>query len=63
MCRSYHAYFPTYAQALQFDPTLRSEIEYDMKQFERAKKDKLAGKGDVVQDILLVCCALTIFIL
>lgn len=30
-------------EALQFDPTLRSEIEYDLKQFERAKKDKLAG--------------------
>ena len=31
-------------EALQFDPTLRSEIEYDLKQFERAKKDKLVGK-------------------
>jgi hypothetical protein len=36
-------YISPLAQALQFDPTLRSEIEYDMKQFERAKKDKLAG--------------------
>jgi hypothetical protein len=32
------------SQALQFDPTLKAEIEYDMKQFERAKKDKLVGK-------------------
>ncbi len=31
-------------EALQFDPTLRSEIEYDLKQFERSKKDKLVGK-------------------
>ena len=31
-------------QALQFDPTLKAEIEYDLKQFERAKKDRLAGK-------------------
>eukprot|EP01032_Pedospumella_encystans_P013832 gene13832-15908_t len=30
-------------EALQFDPTLRSEIEYDLKQFERAKKDKLVA--------------------
>lgn len=30
-------------EALQFDPTLRSEIEYDLKQFERAKKEKLAA--------------------
>lgn len=32
-----------FEQALQFDPTLRSEIEYDLKQFERAKKDKLTA--------------------
>jgi hypothetical protein len=30
-------------QALQFDPTLKAEIQFDLKQFERAKKEKLAG--------------------
>lgn len=35
-------------EALQFDPTLRSEIEYDLKQFERSKKDKLVGKYRVI---------------
>jgi len=35
-------------EALQFDPTLRSEIEYDLKQFERAKKDKLVGESPAV---------------
>lgn len=32
-------------QALQFDPTLKAEVEYDLKQFERTKKEKLAGKN------------------
>ena len=40
-----NAYFTcVVVQALQFDPTLRSEIEYDLKQFEKAKRDKLAGR-------------------
>jgi hypothetical protein len=45
-------------QALQFDPTLRSEIEYDLKQFERTKKDKLAGKYFVLRFVLSTPSAL-----
>ena len=37
-------------EALQYDPTLRSEIEYDLKQFERAKKEKLIGKKNTEID-------------
>ena len=42
-------------QALQFDPTLRAEIEYDLKLFERSKKEKLLGKCTIVYCIVLYC--------